>query len=74
MGRELWEGFHTAGVLIPAVGDITEILDSSFSVAFITSAVSAVPPGITQYHPARNQLQFLSPGLIIFLYQVFLFA
>lgn len=46
--RELWEGFLTARVLIPAVGDITEILDSSFSVAFITSAVSAVPPGITQ--------------------------
>lgn len=74
MGRELGEGFQTARVLIPVVGDVTEILDSSFSVAFITFATSAVPSGITQCHPARNQLQFLSLDLIIFLYQVFLFT
>lgn len=73
VGGDLGEGFRTAGVLIPAVGDVTEILDSSFSIAFITFAASAVPPSITQCHPARNQLQFLSSGLIIFLYQVFLF-
>lgn len=41
MGRELGEGFQTARVLIPVVGDVTEILDSSFSVAFITFAASA---------------------------------
>ncbi|KAL9845761.1 choline transporter-like protein 3 isoform 6-T6 [Geothlypis trichas] len=33
-----------------------------------------IPCSVTQCHPARNQIQFLSPGLIIFLHQVFLLA
>lgn len=44
-------------VLIPVVGDVTEILDSSFSVAFITLAASAESlPVSLRCHPARNQL------------------
>lgn len=66
--RQWAEGFQTARVLVPVAGDVTGILDSSFAVAFIAPAAPAVLPGITQCHPARNQLQFLSPGLIIFLY------
>lgn len=71
VGGELGEGFQTASVLIPVAADATDILDSSFPVAFLTLAVS---PGVTQCLPARNQLQFLSLGLSIFLYQVFLFT
>ena len=41
VGGELGEGSQTARVLIPVVGDAPEILDSSFSVAFITLAASA---------------------------------
>lgn len=68
VGKELREGFRTVRVLTPVAGDVTEIFEISFSVAFITFAASAESLLVSlSCHPAGNQPQFLSPGLIIFL-------
>ena len=63
VGGEPGEGFQTARVFIPVVGDVTETLDSSFLVAFITLAASAesLPVSLSVIQLGTSY-SFLAPG------------